>query len=187
MYAIYIHFKIHRKSNKSTFMFLPSLENHGNKHWKIICILYLHRFAQAWPPYHEKKKRTVQVLFNISAQPASQLLSSAFLFSLSFMDIYAHGQFYTLTVYLRGYIQAYKVICIHWNLQLWAFGELNVSLCVFAKHYLNTWHCRCRKPHFLTTWLNLLVVKPSGKNTWYKPYDLCYIIIRLKKNTLQTN
>lgn len=139
------------------------------------------------PSLPSQKWRTAQVPFNISTYHP-QLLSSAFLFSLSSMDVYARGQFYTL-LEAMGLLKHTKLFTYieNGNLQLWAFGELSVSSCVFAKHHLNTCPCRCRKHHFLTALLNLLVVKPSGKNTWYKPYDLTLHYKTKKKYSLQTN
>lgn len=183
MHAIYIHFKIHWKSNKSVCVLAQS-----RKPWQQTLKDYLHVVsAQVCTSTASlpSNKWTVQVLSNISASPCLSALVQRL-----FIQSFFHGHlrtwlFYTLPVYLRqwGYMQAYKVIYTHGNLQLWAFGELNMSLCVFAEHHLNTWHYRCRKPHFLT-WLNLLAVKPSGKNTWYKPYDLTLHDNKTKKNTL---
>lgn len=186
-----IHFKVHRKSNKSTFTFLPSLENHGNKHWQIICILYLHRFAQAWL----QTLPTITEMKNSSSAFKHLNLPPSALVQCLFIQSFFHGCLCTWTVlHLNSLLEAMGLLkhtklftyIENGNLQLWDFGELSISSCVFAKHHLNTCPCRCRKHHFLTALLNLLVVKPSGKNTWYKPYDLA-LHYKTKKKILATN
>lgn len=137
-----IHFKVHRKSNKSTFMFLPSLENHGNKHWQIICILYLHRFAQAWL----QTLPTITEMKNSSSAFQHLNLPPSALVQCLFIQSFFHGRLCTWTVlhltWGNGATQAYKVIYIHreWEppaLRLWGTEHFFTCFCKASFKYMS--------------------------------------------------
>lgn len=122
----------------------------------------------------KKPNESSSAFWHLSLPPASQLLFNSFLFSLSFTNVYTHEQFHTLTVQLKqwGYWSIWSYLHTErmetFNSEL--LGERNIPSCLFAEHHGNAWHCRCRMHHFLSVLLNLVVVKPSGKN---KPKQSC--------------